>query len=353
MGTVRRATHASGLHSIERELAALHREMLNVGREEERSIRLSVLTLIALCPDAQGADLAVDTIEYLAQTHPARAIIVVADPAGDDHIEADLALLCSPVAEGQICAEQVRLALSGGPALHLASAITPLLVPDVPVYLWLVGAAALNGTFADDARDLQARVILDSDAYDDPRLTISTLAAQLERDPRMTLADIAWARGRRWREHIAQAFDGMHVRPFARSINRVEVETGGTHPSLLGWLTAGWLVSRLRRDDGSSPLVVVSSTPTSDVGPDELWAVRLYATNDAHRATISVVRPDANIHTWIHIDGAVAGSRTVPYRAPNLRRLVGALLEETPNDPAYREAVRDGAALATAGSAPA
>lgn len=344
-GAVRRATHASGLHSIERELARLHREMLNVGREEARSVRLSVLTLIALCADAAGADVAGDTIEHLAQTHPARAIIVVADPGGDDHVEADLALVCSPAAEGQICAEQVRLTLGGGPALHLASAMTPLLVPDVPVYLWLVGAAALSSSFAEDARTLEASLILDSDAYDDPRMTLAALAAELDRKSGVPMADITWARGRRWREHIAQAFDVMNVRPFVRSIGRIEVETGGTRPSVLGWLTAGWLASRLRRDDGTTPAVAISATPTSDVGPNELWAVRLYATNDAHRATISVVRPDANIHTRIHIDGGVAGSRAVPFQTPDLRGLVGTLLEESPEDPAYRQAVREGARL--------
>ncbi|MFN2568779.1 MAG: glucose-6-phosphate dehydrogenase assembly protein OpcA, partial [Candidatus Dormibacteria bacterium] len=167
VGTVRRSTHASGLHSVERELAALHREMLHLGMEDARTVRLSVLSLIALCADDGAAHLAQETIEHLAQTHPARAIIVVADPTGEDRVEADLALICSPAAGGQVCAEQVRLLLGGGPALHLASAMNPLLVPDVPVYLWLVGASHLGPSFTEDAIHLGARLILDSDAYDD------------------------------------------------------------------------------------------------------------------------------------------------------------------------------------------
>ncbi|MFN2569645.1 MAG: OpcA/G6PD domain-containing protein, partial [Candidatus Dormibacteria bacterium] len=185
-------------------------------------------------------------------------------------------------------------------------------------------------------------------AYDDPLLTLTALAEELERNPVLPIADLAWAHGRRWRQHIAQAFDDMQVRQFARRIGRIEVETAGTRPSMLGWLMAGWLRSRLAHVDGTVPDVAVSSNPAAHLDRSgELDGVRLFATTDAHRATISIMRAGPSIQTLVHIDGGVAASHAVPYRIPELPRLLGTLLEETPEHPAYREAVRAALRLAT------
>lgn len=348
---VRRTAHASGLHSVERELAALHREVLHLGREDARTVRLSVLNLIALCADGPGAALAEATVEHLSRTHPARAIIVLADPAVEDAIEADLALVCSPGVDGQICAEQVRLTLGGRPALHLSSAVAPLLIPDIPVYLWLLEAGSLEQTFGHEVSALDARLIIDSDGYGDALRTVAALDAELRLHPALALEDVSWARGRRWREQIAQAFDEMKVRPFVRRVNRVEIECHGGEPSAIAWLTAGWLLSRLPATGGSPPQVKVSES-NPDGGAPGMSAVRLFASSEAHRATISVVLAAGHMHTRVHIDGGLVSARALPLAEPEVSHLVGSLLEDSVDDPAYREAVEWAARLAaTQGSA--
>src|SRR5450759_2071597 len=173
--------HASGLHAVNRALNDMHHEMLRVGgRSEGAAVRLSVLNLVAACVDVDSADLATRAIGRLGAKHPVRAIIVLADPEGKPQMEADISLQCSAVDAAEVCAEQVRMVVGGEAAYHLASVVTPLLVPDIPTYLWLVGSPPLQQAFGQDAVAICERLILDSGAYDDDAGALRLLAEELD-----------------------------------------------------------------------------------------------------------------------------------------------------------------------------
>src|SRR6202011_5871255 len=95
--------------------------------------------------------------------HPARALLVTAQRDAPSGIEAELRLQCSLSGgpDNQVCAEIVRLRVGGDPALHLGSVVAPLLLPDVPVHLWVAGAPPLDQALAAETLTLVERLILD------------------------------------------------------------------------------------------------------------------------------------------------------------------------------------------------
>lgn len=331
------------MHAVERELASLHAEMLRLGGEE--AVRLSVLTLVALCLDEAGGELAARTVEYISRSHPSRAIIVLARPDAPDGIEADLSLRCGPAMGGLICTEQVTVMVGGGATLHLSSLVTPLLTPDVPALLWLVMDIGESTTISEDLIAISPHIIVDSNASRDSAATLAHLHDELERlGPAIVLLDLAWASTARWRQLIAQAFDGVDVRPLVREVTGVLVEWCGAAISARTWLVAGWLADRLAAA-GSDPTIVVREGRGSGSG-EEILAIRLSCASAETQATISALHHRDVLETVIDVEGGVTATRTVPAPVFDPSRLLGTVLEELPDDAIYRRSLAAAVGLA-------
>jgi len=343
--------HASGLHAVNRTLNDMHHEMLRVGgRSEGAAVRLSVLNPVAACVDVESADLATRAIGRLGAKHPVRAIIVLADPDGKPQMEADLSLQCSAVDAAEVCAEQVRMVVGGEAAYHLASVVTPLLVPDIPTYLWLVGSPPLQQAFGQDAVAICERLIFDSGAYDDDAGALRLLAEQLEVvGDALSVSDVGWERPRPWRQVIAQSFDGEAMRLFLHGITRVHVECSGDRVSAQAWLLAGWMASRLGWKAASDqPRVVTTSRRVEDVAAPNLARVTMQCRAGGQGAQVTVERRGAALYCVIDVDGGMHAERAVPVSDVDSVDMVGSLLESPAEDPVYRAALRNAADLAAA-----
>ena len=350
LGGPLQVSHASGLHAVNRVLAEMHREMLRTGGIEGGAVRLSVLNLVAACIDTDSADMASQAVGRLGAKHPARAIIILANPEGPAQMEADLSLQCSAIDEGQVCAEQVRLHVGGEAAYHMASVVTPLLVPDIPVYLWLVGSPPLHQAFGQDAVAICERLIIDTGEYEDHAGTLRLLSDELETvGDAISLCDVAWERTRMWRQLLAQSFDGEAMRPFVHGITRVEVECNGDRISAQTWLTAGWLASRLDwPGTADAPRVAATAHEDDDVSEHDLVRIALHCRAGAHEALVTLERRGSALHCVIDVDGGLSAERAVPVPDLDTIDLVGRLLEGSGEDPVYRAALRNAASLANA-----
>lgn len=343
-----RGGHVSSLHALSGELSELHRAMLRTGHDEVRPVRTAVLTLVAVCTDDASADIAAGVVRRLAANHPARAIIVVADRnATPDGVDADLTLECSTIGGAeQICAESVRLGVRGEPALHLTSVITPLLLPDVPVVLWLVGAPPLEQALHAEVLSVCDRIVLDSDAYDDPLQTLHALAATHREHGHLPVGDMAWARLLPWRELLAQSFDGGDMLPFLRGVHRLEIESCGTRPPADAWLLAGWLSSRLHWAQQGGPAIVVRTREHESAELGSLLGVSLQCQLDGRTAEVSVRREGEIAVATISTGAGLAVSGTRAAHAADLHALVGRELQESGEDRIYSQALRRATALA-------
>jgi hypothetical protein len=222
---------ASSVAEIERDLADLRDASTDPGQGP--SLRTSVLTHIAWVPP-EWQEAAEMTLAGLAERHPSRTVLLFPQPSEPDGLDMDASLQRFPIGDKSVCAEVIRVRLRGERALHPASVLAPLLVPDLTAFCRWRGLPEFDEVF-DEVIDAVDRLIVDSTEWSSDALS-QGYGELAERFDRTIVSDIAWARTERWRRELAQAW------PFEGRTLAVT----GTHAQAL--LLGGWLRSRLGHD---------------------------------------------------------------------------------------------------------
>lgn len=240
--------------AIEKELTSLWKD---VGGESEQGgvIRACVLNLLVYTPSQSASSEVDEILTEVTAAHPSRAMLIVADRQGaPSSINAWVTSRCTlPTATSkQVCCEQVTITALGDQVKEVPSAVAPLLLSDLPVYLWWRAVPPLADKVFNRLVEISDRVIIDSASFADPHGDLVSLAVLMrERGARRPgLSDLNWARLTPWRALMASFYDVADYRPYLDRLNRVEIEyappaakTEAISPRAL--LLAGWLAARL------------------------------------------------------------------------------------------------------------
>ena len=244
---------------IETELGRLRYEAAGrPAQGESYAMRSSFTNLVVYANDAETGRHASQLVAALSGQHPSRTIIIVANPiAPESGIETALAAHChvSPGLEQKVCCEEVTLSVDGPAANHLHSVVAPLLIPELPNYVWWIGGLPHDHHLFDDVIASADRLIVDSarftkTASDLPQLQhVSTTAGNY------ALGDLNWQRLLPWRQIVLQECSTPSLERYIGSLTSIklsfasdESEERWSQPLLI----AGWL-SALLAVDASSP----------------------------------------------------------------------------------------------------
>jgi len=365
---------ATSIDALERELARLRRAAVAHAMERGQTLaRASVLNLVVYSEREVHARRAARTVADLALRHPSRAIVLLGD-RDRSGVVASVQLHCHvPQSDGAqpVLYEQIMARVRGDFDERVASVVIPLLVPDLPVFLWWTGTPPRDARHLDDLVALADRFIIDSADFARPDHTLPEVA-RLARH-RVAITDLNWARLTHWRELIAQFFDVPAWRPFLDGVTgiragfAVDMDGRDIHPSqallLLGWLSSrlGWrpvealapaetggLLFRMGRADGAP--IMVRLRPRFERGLDagDVSGIRIQATHAREAAEFVIKRaPDERHATATAIIGGVVRSeRVVPLPALGIRELLGEELAIARNDHVYEVALAALMALA-------
>jgi len=364
-------TRQGGVAALERELTRLRRAQSAHARELGRPIaRASVLNLIVYADREEHARRAARSIADLALRHPSRAIVVLADRGARDGTQKRIEMHCRlPIADGArlVCYEQILVRARGDADDRLASAVIPLLVPDLPVFLWWTGTPPLGSRSFGDLLRLTDRLVVDSADFARPELTLPVIARiSDEARGRFGLTDLNWTRLTPWREIATAFFDVPAWRLFLDGVTGVSVgfavdmDGRDIHPSqallFVGWLAsrlgwrplealapseAGGLLFAIARPDGAR--IMVRVRPRFERGLDEgdVSGIRIKATAARQLAEFAVKRqPDPRHQTaTVLLDGERRWERTMPLPSPAIVELIGEELSILGSDRTYEAAL--------------
>jgi hypothetical protein len=205
---------------------------------ESPSMRTSVMTHLAWVPD-EWLDRARNALAGMAERHPSRTVLLTPDPGNAmNRVDATVSLACyqAPGAERNVCSEVIELRLLGARSKAPASIVLPLLISDLPVFLRWRGLPPWGSPELDQLVGVVDRLVVDSTEWDDLPPAYARLAELFDR---VAVSDIAWSRTSRWRHLLASLW------PEIGDVRTLRVH--GTEAQAL--LLAGWLRSRLGRDD--------------------------------------------------------------------------------------------------------
>lgn len=193
-------------------------------------------------------------MDRVTGSHPARVIMMITDPTEQEMpVQAWVAIHCqAPPAGGrQVCAEQISVAAGGQSVRQVPAAVIPLLLPELPVFLWWPKGSPFDDYLFRQLVDSLDRIIVDSATFENPEGTLAKMAQRLKSDwPKVACTDMNWERVTRWRELVAQFFDGAALRPYLDRVGHITIEfalssQGGPVNRSQALLAAGWLASRL------------------------------------------------------------------------------------------------------------
>lgn len=361
----------TSVEALERELTRLRRvhsaHALELGRPIARA---SVLNLIVYAEREEHARRAARSIAELALRHPSRAIVVLADRGRRDGLERHIEMYCRLAITDSarlVCYEQILVRASGDVDDRLASAVIPLLVPDLPAFLWWTGTPPIGSRSFGDLLRLSDRLVVDSADFARPEVTLPIIARISESARgRFGLTDLNWTRLTPWREIATSFFDVPSWRLFLDGITGVRVgfavdmDGRDIHPSqallFVGWLAsrlgwrpletlapseAGGLLFAIARPDGARIMVRVRPRFERGLEEGDVSGIRIQTTAERHQAEFVVKRqPDpAHQTATVLLDGERRWERTMPLPSPAIVELIGEELSILGSDRTYEEAL--------------
>src|SRR6266496_112209 len=244
------------VEAIERELATLWvKTSQDVTDQQENAVmRARVANLMIFVPTRANLEEINATLVELSSVHPCRALVVAIERDAAEHdIEMYVSSFCRGAIESktkELCCEEVTLVAGGKFVEELPSATLPLLVPDLPVFLWWHDDFSLHDSVFEQLSRGADRLIIDSLSFlSEDLYAVAQLSANADHK-RLGISDINWERLTSWRALLASFYDVAQYRPALEALSKIEVdylspETSTDVIAPQAILIAGWLASRL------------------------------------------------------------------------------------------------------------
>ena len=231
--------------ALDRELSQLLRPPQDADESAQPVTRACMSNLIVFVGKESAHSIS-EELATIAERHPSRVMLLLAEPEAGDRIRAAVSAFCYRTGEGrQICSEHVEVAAAPAEQRRLPSIVRPLLIGDLPTALWWNAAEAppLGGRIFEELADMADRVLYDSLGWPDPARNVIATADWALRDG-AAVYDLAWGRLEPWRRLLAESLDPA-LRPGALDgLRSLEVEHG-PHALPKAWLLVGWLAGCL------------------------------------------------------------------------------------------------------------
>jgi glucose-6-phosphate dehydrogenase assembly protein OpcA len=316
---------------------------------EAGAVHAHTLNLVAVCGAAAGGEF-LALVNEVSMRLAARTFLLRVDARPDRPLlQGEVSAVCRKLqgdAEPSVCAERLELDVGNLTPQRIRSILDALLEARLPMILYVGPAApaAVVGAIAKTA----AGVVLDSALHGVVR------SAELCARSRARVHDLAFVRGRRWRELIARFFDDPRLTPALTAIRALEVEyVPANHsrwPSAEAELLVSWLATRLgwRSEmgelvdgSGNGIEVALSARDAAPVGCSQLMSVSLRA--ELGRGTVLAKverRQDGEHLEWsVHAEGICDARQRLLAPRRSAEELAARAVSDVEFDPLAREAL--------------
>lgn len=357
------------IQKIEKQLSSMWSDAGTADSSHSGVTRACTINLIVYTTPADDATELDELLNRVTELHPGRTLILMVDrQAKEARLDGYVSTRCRLLgATGkQICGEQVTIEASGPTLDTVASAVAPLLVPDVPVYLWWKDIPHYQDKLFDRLAQTADRVVIDSSVFDHPQEDLLRLATMIENSRHAPqVSDLTWGRLTVWRTLLASFWDVPDYRPLLSSIDTVDVnfappESAPEEIAPKALLLAGWLASRLdwalvdvkknaggtefKLNCGADPIVVAFRR--GPAGKSSITSVKLSARGGAASFYVGLHSGGAKLQTEARIGADHSVGRLLTYERRSDAERLGSELAFPGRDRVYEAALKVvGAAL--------
>jgi len=302
------------------------------GTDGREAATMQVRTLNLLVPAlASDETWVMERLNPVLLSRPSRVIVLLHGSSAIPGLTSRATGICRVAggSDGRLCCEEAIIeAAEGVPVEQMVQAVTPLVLPDLPTFLWwkhCLPVASERQPLFDGLAALCERVIVDSAHSRDARATLELLS-QWVATRSFRLSDWNWARLTPWRELTARLFDPPRCREQMQRIRRLHIDCIAGEDigaQTLAMLYVGWLASRLQWQVRAVEIMPERLLATFAVG-DEPVHVSL-ETGCGHKTGLRKVRlvtDGAEFQIWLAEEEGMLRAESV---LPEERKLVHAV----------------------------
>jgi glucose-6-phosphate dehydrogenase assembly protein OpcA len=361
---------------IEKELAAMWKpaseaEGSNAESGVTRACALNLLVYATVADDRAAID---EMLDEVNGQHPGRILVLLADrQAAEPKLEAHVSTRCRKLGGSgrQVCGEQVTIEAAGVAVETVASAIAPLLVPDVPVFLWWKDIPHYEDKLFTRMTRMSDRVVIDSSCFDHPYEDLQRVHQIIKEHPQfMSASDLNWGRLTAWRTLLASFWDVPDYRPYLDQLERIVVEYDPPDLApeeiapkallIVGWLSSrlGWSIEKMgqHEEDGSATVfqlragerklsVELRANSRSGQGDGMLVSLMLSAAGAGAEFHVALSDDRQKLQTEARIDGQRAIGRVLSYEQKSEGQRLSRELSLLKRDVVYEQALGAAALL--------
>ncbi len=207
--------------------------------------RVRVVNLIVFSDGEETAEESQNTVAETFNNIPLRAIFIThIQESKDTGFSTDTSSFCQADNKGKrhICAEQVFLTAQGKVLKHLPNTVFPLLVPDLPTYIWWRGRPHSEEKFFEELLAIADVVMLNSSEFPSDYSSLSSLQKLFTNQVHPGIIDINWLCLNDWRIEIASFFDKQENLKNIDNIQSIKIHHRGKNIFrpllLLGWISS-------------------------------------------------------------------------------------------------------------------
>ncbi len=257
-------------------------------------MRANTLNLVAVADSIDIAEMILQTVSQLKDFLPSRTIIVINDPTLTRpkawHVDLQINETATKDDTHGIQFETITIWTDQSNAGVLSSVVSPLLIAELPTFLWWPSGEFSQNAIFDDLSQVADRLVFDSARLGNDAHAVADYRSLIDEPTDPIVGDFTWLRLAPWRQLVAQFFDPAPAQLSLEHIDRVSIayaQDRSDHGSgfAAALLILGWLGSRLKWE-------IIEPLETRKAGG---WMAFMAATDSQGRAHEVEIRlsPDA------------------------------------------------------------
>lgn len=222
------SSEVEDLGKVDSKLMSLYRRAAGAEEDNVPVMRAALFNLIVYASTDEEAGEAAGNVAEVAGLHPCRAVIIDAVPPLPNEPEISASVICgiSERGERRLCGDIIRLHAREG-RVSVVGSVMPILVPDVPVYLWVPGEIPHKDIDFEHFADLSSHLIFDSRRFGNLAKGLMTVKSYSVGGKARIVEDLSWVSLGAWRESMAEHFDPPQMREYLGKLNRIVLEYVG------------------------------------------------------------------------------------------------------------------------------
>lgn len=230
---------------IEQAFAALW-ESAREDPDAPLATRASATNLVVATPEAAASETEAVLVDVTARLPGRVVLLVLGAPDEAASMTAWLSALCRLGGSGRehVCCELITIKATGRAIDALPTAVTPLLLGDLPATLWWRDDPAASPALMAELAGLCGRILVDLSRSEEagaaPLVRLRDLAAG-----GIDAGDVLWTRLAPWRRAFARFFDPVPARGMLDRIRSVRFHVRNRCGTMSAWLLTAWLAERL------------------------------------------------------------------------------------------------------------